>query len=265
MTANEKPANELAPLAIILTAIPTEYKAVREHLSNLTEFPHEKGNIYNIGYFKGRGYNWKVILELIGPGDSNAASRTTAIINRFEPDIILFVGVAGGVKDVQIGDVVVANKVYGYEGGKVADDGFWSRPEGANAAFRLQERAKNEAMNETWRNRIKGTEQSRLPDAYVGAIAVGEKVIASTDSEIYKLIKERFNDTLAVEMEGLGFLKAVHNSPGLDATVIRGISDLLNNKAGADEQPRQEIAAKNASAFAFELLAKEFQTYQKKK
>ena len=56
-------------------------------------------------------------------------------------------------------------------------------------------------------------------------------------------------------MEGFGVLKAADANP-VHALVIRGISDLIDDKAEADAADTQELAARHASAFAFEVLAK---------
>jgi hypothetical protein len=56
-------------------------------------------------------------------------------------------------------------------------------------------------------------------------------------------------------MEGAGFLTATSSYQRLEALVIRGISDLLANKAGADAKGSHEWASMTASAFAFQVLS----------
>jgi len=57
--------------------------------------------------------------------------------------------VAGGVKDVAIGDVVVATEIYGYESGQ-AKESFLPRPKVGNSTYRMVQRAKAEAKKEDW-------------------------------------------------------------------------------------------------------------------
>jgi nucleoside phosphorylase len=70
-----------------------------------------------------------------------------------------------------------------------------------------------------------------------------------------KFLSSQYSDALAVEKEGHGFLTAVRANPGVEALIVRGISDLIEHKSQTDAEGWQEIAARNASAFAFEVLA----------
>ena len=240
------------PHAVILTALSIEYLAVRQHLTNLQEETH-KGTIYERGSFTAQGQDWEVGIVEIGAGNSGAAVAAERAIAYFTPDVILFVGVAGGIKDVTLGDVVASTKIYGYESGK-AEETFKPRPEIGLAAYGLEQRARAAARSGDWLKRISAIEP--IPRVFVAPIAAGEKVIGSTKSEVYQFLRSNYGDAVAVEMEGFGFLEAARANQRVSAIVIRGISDLIDGKAQADGRGSQEIASRHASAFAFEILAK---------
>ena len=71
---------------------------------------------------------------------------------------------------------------------------------------------------------------------FVAPIAAGEKVVASKQSDIFQFLRTSYNDAIAVEMEGFGFLSAVFAYPNIKAIVIRGISDLVE---GTDTMMRR--------------------------
>ncbi|NEQ67780.1 MAG: tetratricopeptide repeat protein [Symploca sp. SIO2D2] len=237
------------PRAVILTALPVEYQAVRNRLIDLEEKLHPLGIVYEQGKFIAKGQEWKVGIAEVGTGNAEAAAEVERAIAYFQPNIILFVGIAGGIKDVAIGDVVVATEVYKHESGKVTEK-FLTRPKAGKSAYSLVQRAKFEAKQQKW---------LQQPRVFVGPIVAGEKVIASRQSAIFQLLRESYNDAIAVEMEGFGFLNAAFAHPKIPAIVIRGISDLIEGKNDDSVEPegiRQEKASKHASAFAFEMLAK---------
>lgn len=70
---NLRPQGQNLPRAVILTAIPVEYIAVRGHLSDLQEEIHPKGTIYERGKFIANGKVWEVVIVEIGAGNSAAA------------------------------------------------------------------------------------------------------------------------------------------------------------------------------------------------
>ena len=238
--------------AVILTAIRIEYMAVSAHLSDLREEIHPNGTIYERGQFSVGGQEWEVGIVQTGAGNSPAAMEAERAIAYFKPNVILFVGVAGGIKDVQLGDVVAATKVYGYESGKVAET-FRPRPDVGRSTYNLIQRAKAEARKGEWLARLSNSAQ---PNVFVEPIAAGEKVVTNKKSDLFEFLQQNYGDALAVEMEGRGILEVAHANQQVSALIIRGISDLIDGKSKADEGGFQEIAARHASAFAFEVLGK---------
>ena len=240
--------------AVILTANREEFQAVRAHLSDLVEVPHAKGTIYEKGSFvDALDRVWDVAIVEVGVGNVGAGIETERAISFFEPYVVLFVGIAGGIRDVELCDIVAADRIYGYESGKSAMT-FSPRPNVGESTYFMVQSARAEARNEGWLRRIR-PKLNRAPHARVAPIAAGEKVIYSKRSSIRKFLIEQYDDAIAVEMEGRGFLQAAHANQGLKYLVICGISDLLSQKTSTDKAGFRILAAATASAFAFEVLA----------
>lgn len=244
--------NTLTPITIaILTPIPLEYTAVETFLEKTHE--ESRDNIrYTIGVFRASHGKYRIILKETGSRNSDVALATERIIHHFKPVIIILTGIAGGVKDVKIGDIVIGTKAYGYEAGKSTDEGFKSRPNVLPYSTSLLEAAKSIARNGNWQTRIKNLQLQ--PIIYFGPIASGDQVVASTQSAIYQRIKEHYNDTLALEMESIGFATAVLPYQNIHAINIRGISDLIDDKNATHDKKYQAVAAAHAAAFVFELI-----------
>lgn len=237
--------------AVILTALEVEFLAVRSHLSMVVTERHSGGTIYDVGRYTAGGCDWRVAVVQTGPGNVDAAIEAVRAIAQFCPAILMFVGVAGGLKDVSLGDVVAATKVYGYETGK-AEASFRTRTDIGESSHSMIQLAMKVTRDRQWQ--VKMAASGSAARAFVKPIAAGEKVVSDTRSEIFKLLREHFSDAVAVEMEGLGVLKAARANPEVQVLIVRGISDLIDKKSESDAKGSQEVASANAAAFAFELL-----------
>lgn len=164
---------------IVLTALPGEYEAVLRFLNNPQEIVHPSGTIYAQGTFPGKQRTWRVAVAQIGTGGTQAAVEAAKALSFFPAQIALFVGIAGGRKDVQLGDVVVATKIYAYESGK-AGAVFEPRPELWHTSHALDQRARHEAYDSAWLTQLDEAPSDPAPRVHLGPLAAGATVLAST-------------------------------------------------------------------------------------
>lgn len=237
--------------AIVMTALDVEYLAVRQFLTDIEPVVHAAGTVYETGRFEAEESSWNVVLAETGAGNNIAAIETSRALDAFRPALALFVGVAGGLKDVEVGDVVAADYVYGYESSKMTDI-FEPRIKTFGCGYPLMQRARAIRRHGHWQKRIAS---GATPKAFVGPIASGEQVLAGHNTPTHQILQRHCGDTLAVEMEGWGFLFAAHTNGDVPAIVVRGISDLTVEKSTSEDRANQPLAAEHAAAFAFELLA----------
>lgn len=241
---------------LVVTALKLERLAVREHL-NEVETETSSGLAADIGTSVSSPGQRVAIIET-GPGNVSAGILTAKAEERFRPEYIVMFGIAGGVKDVAIGDVVASSKVYWVEGGKAADK-LKPRPDFAAVSPSMLQLARAVSADNVWMGRAKsagGTWQKtgRAPESFVGPIVVGEKVVIHERAEVAQVISQSFSDAIAVDMEDFGALRGGAANERAKVIAIRGISDLMAHKADADAGGSQPLAAANGAAFLFELL-----------
>jgi nucleoside phosphorylase len=239
---------------VVFTALGVEYEAIRDYLAGPVWQHEEFSTLYEVGALAGVRGSWRIALAQTGPGSTPAGVQLERAVRVFAPGVALFLGVAGGRKDVKRGDVVAAETIYDYESGKSTDTGYQPRMRTYQPAYRLLQWAQLVARENRWQQRIRPSCPEPPPASFVKPIVTGSKVIAHDRSEVARLIGKNAGDALAVETEGYGFLAGAHVNPQVEALVIRGISDLMAGKDQAGDDHWQPVASRHAAAFAVELL-----------
>lgn len=249
--ANNKPV-------LVMTALTLERDAILEHLVDVKVEKHpDVGTDYSKGIFKSEKGPIDVVVGRTDQSNINAALETERAIQYYQPNYAFYIGVAGGIKDVKVGDIVIGTDVIGYERGKATQDNFHPRPQFGASSYDLERSATSYSGSDSWAakcNALLDPTFAPKISVYSGTIASGEKVDASYKSELHKHLLQNASHALAIEMEGLGFLKVCMMRPNVKSLLLRGISDLVNDKGEMDEQGSQPYASSNVAAFFFGLL-----------
>jgi nucleoside phosphorylase len=246
--------NEVAPRAVkrralILTALPLEMAALKSQLPDGRIRRAPNGVRTFVTTLVGDLISWEIRAFVTGMGNAASAAAAAHSLDGFVPDILVFVGVAGGLKPngQKHGDVVIVNRAYNASAGKEAtgQDGataFLTRPVSERISLPLEELAGQVAAT------------MRLPASItIGPVASTEAVLGTADGPLYQRIRSALNDCSIVDMESYGVLAGARRLE-VPAISVRGISDLVDDKTPAADEQRQPAAASNAAKVAIQLL-----------
>lgn len=236
---------------LILTPLSLEYDAILKNLRKTKSFV-KSAAAYEVGYFKGKNHTYKIVVRETGMRNMEMALAAQKAIEECLPQMVFLSGIAGAIKDLEVGDVMVANKASLTSAGKEDKDGFKARPEVYYFSEELLARAQLLSRKTNWKKRT----QDGAPNAKVvfGGILADDKVVASVKGPIYSRLRVHFNDSISIDMESAGLGRVLQSHRTIHSLVIRGISDKLSNKVQADASGSQSVAADRAAAFLFELL-----------
>ena len=206
----------------------------------------ETKTIAKMNFTKCTLFDKDVVIVICGCGKVNAAMCTLALIQNYNPDVIINSGVAGSLSEgVSIGDIVVATKSVEHDMNTTAlgdKQGEVSFPDGIIMYFECDEKTTN-LLAQVCRN---------IPDTRVetGIIASGDMFVSERKKRL--LIRERF-DALACEMEGAA-IGHVCNRCEVPYTILRAISDDLDENKGMDFVKFCELASRKTVTAICEFI-----------
>jgi nucleoside phosphorylase len=238
--------------AAIVCAVEVEFTALRKVLPpgrNLRDDEHE----YEA--YIGNNSDAVLVSKLANKGPMDAAAETTRIILKYNPSVLLLVGVTGGftAKHRNLGDLIIADQVIAYEAAKIKDNGVEFRPEAFRASNTLVVQANNVIRSGSWRTKItvaRPVSTTGQPEVHVGPVLSGGKVVASTT--FLQQFRDLWTTIAGVEMEGAGSALAVYRSDAQpEFLMIKGICDWADKDKADGWQP---YAADVAAAFAVTLV-----------
>lgn len=255
----------------VICALSEEVDFIKEMLEVVerVEVPYDD-DIYYRGYFEKDEKKIRVIFTHPNQmGMVAATALTTKIINNFIPKYLVMTGITGGTKEdkMNFGDIIVASSAWDYRAGKDVEK------DGQKVHFNtIDQKTVDATLISYCRRLLEDTETLRgIEDSFkhgdkpetrlkmlIGPVVSGASVV--TDSDIVQdVLETQDRNVLGIEMEIYGVYYAANwaLNPKPKYIALKGVSDFANS----DKGDKYHKYASYTSAKAFEVLAKEYFTY----
>ncbi|HET7628373.1 MAG TPA: 5'-methylthioadenosine/adenosylhomocysteine nucleosidase [Bacillales bacterium] len=195
-------------------------------------------------FIKGELQGKPVVVVKSGIGKVNAAIATTMLIQKFEPQLLINTGSAGGFhEELKVGDIVISTEVryhdvdatiFGYEYGQVP---------GMTASFTADRELIETAV----------TAAQKIPNVRVekGLIVSGDSFM--NDQARVDFVNSKFKRLLAAEMEAAAI---AHTCSRFDVpfVVIRSLSDIAGKESNVSFEQFLPTAARHSNAVIQNML-----------
>jgi nucleoside phosphorylase len=263
----------------LIVALREEFRVLHRRIATTATVLEDAGQHYYRFEVPSEQRPYRCIATFIGEmGPGFAGVVTQKLIDRWKPEAVVVVGIAAGLhKDVRVGDVMIANQVDNYmDSTKAVDapsDAFVLLHGGnsfqVDAALVARVRNfefRHADVYNAWRDRsaerfakLPPTAQA-LPDKVVrsrpelidGHLASGPVVGASGNFASWLQTRDR--NIRALEMESGGTMISAHLSPGTIGIVVRGISDLGDDRKSQLDSIGDGCLRTHAMEAALDLL-----------
>ncbi len=256
----EQICNKVHPY-LVLYAFDTEGELLAEKME-IDRSDTLLGRVVHIGVLSGKD----IVLAESGVGMANAAMATQKMIDKYNPEAVIFSGIAGAIDtSVHIGDIVVCEKWathdYGYIGGEgFQAGGVYVKPFGTDSMKKITYFAVDSALYDNAKELgasglIFDSVGNRVPDIKIGGHGVsGNQFIDQVEKRLW--LSENFG-ALVVDMETAAVAQvcAVNGVPFIG---IRSASDLAGGSGSESAQTEIEqffkVAAFNSAKVVIEYL-----------
>lgn len=225
----------------IIGAMDEEIRILKEKMTDV-----QTTTVAGCNFHQGELGAKKVTLTMSGIGKVSAAVATTLLLEKFQPDVIINTGSAGGYDtSLNVGDVVISTEVrfhdvdvtaFGYEIGQMAE-----LPAAFYADKKLVDIAQHAAYSLSSLKVIKGL------------ICTGDTFMA--DPEKAEAARKNFPTMVACEMEAAAVAQVCHQFT-VPFVVIRSLSDIAGKKSEVSFEQYLPTAAKNAAVLVEKIISK---------
>lgn len=198
----------------------------------------------NMKFSLGIIHNKNVVIVTSGIGKVNAAVCTQILIDDFNVDYVINVGIAGGTtENIYPGDIVIADNLVQHDmDTSVFGDKIGQIPRLDTFDFKCDKKLIEHA--------IEACRDINGHNFFVGRIVSGDQFIANIDK--IKWLNSEF-ECLACEMEGASIAQVCYLNE-IPFIVIRSISDNANNGAHMDYEKFKDIAVEHSTKILNNML-----------